>query len=147
MSWDLYAQDFPDVATVVGIPDDFVPQPLGPREDVIARIKAAIPAADFSDPSWGVILEDDWSVEVNVGGDAICDGFGLYVRGGGEEAMDCVATILQATGTRGVDMQTGEFFERGAASESFGVWQSYRDQVVAEVRKPKTGFFARLFAR
>lgn len=147
MSWDLYAQDFPDVATVAAIPDDFLPQPLGPREDVIARIKAAIPAVDFSDPSWGVIVDDSWSIELRLGDEAICSGFSLYVRGGGEAAMDGVAIILQATGTRGIDMQTSEFFERKTASESFGVWQSYRDQVVAEVRKPKPGFFARLFGR
>ena len=147
MSWDFYAQDFPDVPTVAAIPDDFVPRPLGPRDDVIARIKAAIPAADFSDPSWGVIVHKDWSIEINIGNDAICDGFALYVRGGGETAMDCVATILQATGARAVDMQTSEFFERKTASDSFGVWQSYRDDVVAEVRKPKPAFFARLFGR
>lgn len=129
MSWDIFAQDFPDVASVEDVPDDFEPASLGSRDAMIARIAGAIPSADFADPAWGLIDGLGWSIEVNLGDDAECNGFALHVRGGGNEAIDAVAAILAATGLRAVDAQTGEFFDKGAALESFGGWQAYRDHV------------------
>ena len=149
MSWDLFAQDFPDVAGVAEVPDDFDPAPLGARQEIIDRIKAAIPSADFSDPSWGMVEQDGWSIEINLGEESNCDGFALHVRGSGDAAMDQVAIILDATGARAIDAQTGEFFSRAAATDSFGAWQAYRDQIGVRPdenkAKSKPGFFARLF--
>src|SRR5689334_604191 len=110
MSWDIFAQDFPaDVKTPGEIPDDFMPKSIGSRSSVIAMIKEAIPTADFSDPSWGLIGGDNWSIEVNIGKDENCDGFVLHVRGG-DAAADAVARILDHLGLRAIDSQSGEFF-------------------------------------
>ncbi len=51
MSWDIFVADYPRSArTVEDIPDDYVPRPIGPRTDIIARIKEEVPSADFSEP-------------------------------------------------------------------------------------------------
>lgn len=85
MSWDIFVQDLPrDAATVADIPQDFKPAPIGKRADVIARIKEVVPSTDFSDPSWGQIEGEDWSIEVNIGKNETCSGFALHVRGGDE---------------------------------------------------------------
>jgi hypothetical protein len=131
MSWDIFAQDFPvDAKTPDDIPDDFEPRSLGSRASVISKIKEIIPAADFSDPAWGLIVGDDWSIEINIGEGEDCDGFALHVRGE-EAAVGAVASILDHLELRAVDSQTGEFFVSDAAAlESFRKWQAYRDSVV-----------------
>ncbi len=45
-----------DAASVSDIPDDFEPQPLGNRVDLIDAIREAAPSVDFSDPSWGELV-------------------------------------------------------------------------------------------
>jgi hypothetical protein len=131
MSWDIFAMDTPPgVQSVSEIPDDFRPRSLGSRSAVISKIQQIVPTADFSDPLWGLIDGDDWSIEVNLGKDEDCDGFALHVRGG-EAAVGAVASILDGLGIRAIDAQTGEFFVSGpSAIESFRKWTAYRDHVV-----------------
>jgi len=63
VSWDIFVQDFPkDAKTVDDIPDDFVPQPLIPRRELITRIQEVVPEAHFSDPAWGLIDDPDYSI-------------------------------------------------------------------------------------
>ena len=149
MSWDILIQDFPDVRSVDDIPDDFAPEPLGPRSEIIARVTTALPAADFTDPAWGLVEGAGWSIELNLGSDDLCQSVMLHVRGGGD-AVPAVATVIDSLGARGIDMQTSEFFDVAAAQASFAEWQAYRDQVLDEnppsdPSLPKRGFFSRLF--
>ncbi|NVL83974.1 hypothetical protein, partial [Escherichia coli] len=74
----MYAQDFPPVASVEDIPEDFDPQPLGPRDTVILKFRAVLPDVDFSDPGWGLLRREGWSIEFNLGNDAECSGVSLY---------------------------------------------------------------------
>lgn len=144
MSWDILVQDFPKVEKISDIPDDFVPSSIGTREVIIAKIINSFPAANFSDPSWGVIYTSDGSIEVNIGNNDDCDGFMLHVRGG-ETAFAAVVTILNAVGCRAIDCQTSEFFEIEAGQSSFSNWQNYRDQVVSAYEKPaKPSFWTRV---
>ena len=161
MSWDLYAQNFPPVDSADDIPEDFEPTPLGPRAMVIAKIQAVTPDADFSDPRWGLLERDGWSIEFNLGEEEECGDFALHVRGGGPGAMEAVEAVLCAIGVGAIDAQTGEFFTPEAARESFAAWQAYRDKAVwhqktpavpeeqpsIEAQPPRRGFFARLFSR
>jgi hypothetical protein len=132
MSWDIVVQDLPaDATTVEAIPADFVPRPLGPRADIIAAIRRVAPAAftDFTDPAWGHINAPTFSIDVNLGRNDVVRAFTLHVRGG-DEAVACVAAILDTLGVRAIDTSNGEFFSREAAVESFGRWRAYRDQVI-----------------
>ena len=130
MSWDIFVQDLPaDAETVDAIPADFVPRPLGSRADIIAAIRRVVPSANFTDPTWGQIEAPAFSIEVNLGHDDVVGSFALHVRGG-DEAVACVAAILDALGVRAIDSSSGEFFNREAAAQSFGRWRRYRDQVI-----------------
>jgi hypothetical protein len=52
VSWDIFAMDLPPgVKSLDDSPDGYLPGSIGSRSAVIARIKAAIPTADFDDPS------------------------------------------------------------------------------------------------
>jgi hypothetical protein len=130
MSWDIFVQDFPpDAHTVDDIPDDFTPTSLGPRAAIIEKISEVTPFADFSDPTWGIIDGDGFSIEVNLDADEIVDGFALHVRGG-DLAAACVVALIEHLGVRAIDSSTGDFFTPANALASLRQWRAYRDRVV-----------------
>ena len=130
MSWDIFVQDFPaDTTSLDDIPAGFKPASIGKRSMIIEQIKAVAPFADFSNPSWGTIDSDGWSIEINIGPEEDCDGFAFHVRGG-DAAVGVIAAILQHLKLRAIDSETGDFFIAGPkATEAFGKWRAYRDQV------------------
>ena len=131
MSWDIFVQDLPrDARSIADIPAEFRPKAIGSRTDVIEKIRELLPEADFSDPSWGRIDNEDWSIEVNLGKDEDCTSFALHVRGG-DAVVGVIAGILAHLDLRALDSQTGDFFVAGPqALESFQKWRAYRGQVV-----------------
>ena len=130
MSWDIYIQDFPATAkTVAEIPDDYQPSSAGSRADLISKIQEVVPSADFSNPDWGVFEGDGFSIEFQMGDAEHCRSITFLVRGGGSPAP-LVAALLDRLQLRGIDCQTGEFFDVEAARASFGSWQRYRDQIL-----------------
>ena len=130
MSWDIYIQGFPaSAAKVADIPDDFQPRSLGQRADLIAQIREVVPSADFSRPDWGVFEGNGFSIEFSMGAEEICRSITLLVRGGGTPAP-LIGALLDRLRLRGIDCQTGEFFDAEAAKASFGSWQRYRDQII-----------------
>jgi len=134
VSWDIFVQDIPpSVASIQDMPDDFRPANLGPRDDLIRRISEVVPEADFSDPSWGLIDGDTYSIEVNIGDDHTVDSFAFHVRGG-NEAASVVARILDHLKLRAFDPQSdsGIFSPGPAALESLRKWRAYRDQVAGD---------------
>lgn len=131
MSWDIIAMDFPENArTVEEIPHDFQPKGLGPRSELIARIKQVVPDATFNDHAWGLIEGPDWSIELCAGESDPCSSLAFHVRGG-DQAIGTVAAVLDHLKLRAVDCQSSEFFALGERSlESFHEWRRYRDRVV-----------------
>lgn len=131
MSWDIFVQDLPkDAKEVADIPDDFRPGSIGSRTQIIERIKEVAPNANFSNPAWGLLDGEDWSIEINIGPEEECSGFAFHVRGGAG-AAGMVALILDHLGLRAIDTQAGGFFVAGPeAIESLRKWRAYRDQVL-----------------
>src|SRR5258707_9772808 len=112
MSWDIFVQDFPkNVKSAKDIPADYCAKPIGTRAEIIAKILEVVPFADFSDPSWGDIEGNDWSIEVNLGDDGPSDGFALHVRGAGDEAVGVIAAILDHLNLRAFETSNADFFE------------------------------------
>ena len=137
MSWDISIHDFPASATTVEeISNDFRPEPLGSRSQVISDILAVVPDVDFSDPAWGMLHRATFSIEFNMGSEEICDGFMLHVRGG-EDAMLLIDHLLKALGRRGIDCQSGDFFSLTNGERTFVEWRQFRDRVVSGSEAPE----------
>jgi hypothetical protein len=132
VSWDISIVDLPsDAASIADIPDEFQPEPLGSRVDLIAAIREVAPTADFSDPSWGELATPDFVIEFNMGSEEVVDSMMLHARGGGS-AVAFIDALLTRLGRRAIDCSVGEFFSAPASGESFRAWQAYRDSVIAQ---------------
>ena len=134
MSWDIFVQDLPkNASTIKEIPRDFAPEPIGKRSQIIDKIRKIVPAADFSEPSWGRIRGDNWSIEVNMGKDEECSGFCFHVRGS-DAAAGVVAAILDELKLRALDPahKSGFFTVGPVAVDAFRKWRAYRDQVAGQ---------------
>jgi hypothetical protein len=129
LSWDIFAQDLPaSITSQSDIPDDFVPQPLGQRVSLIAKILGVVPQADFADPGWGKIRTPDCEIEIGMGNDEDVQSIVFHVYGGGL-APGVVVAILRALQLRALDSATGEIFNEAEAADSFMKWQKYRDKI------------------
>jgi hypothetical protein len=132
MSWDIFVQDWPaDAKTIMDIPDDYSPAPIGQRSEIIGGIKEVVPHVDFSDPSWGYIRGTDYSIEVNLGNEEVVRGFAFHVRGS-NTSIGVISDILRHLHLRAI--ADGEFFEPAHAAESLECWRNYRDQIVINPR-------------
>ncbi len=137
MSWDIFVQYIPeDVKQISDMREKyskFKPRPIGMRSDIIKKIKKVIPEADFSNPSWGVIEGNGFSIEVNMGEQEECKGFAFHVRGG-DVAAFVICEILKNLGLRAFDSssETG-LFEIGSGDVvALQRWRQYRDKVLKE---------------
>ena len=115
MSRDIFVQDIPaGIAEVKEIPQDWMPDPLPyTHSEIIAAIERVVPSADFSDPEWGHIEGDDYSIEVNIARRDPMLSFALHVRADGPTADHVVADILEELGLRAFDMddESGMFHD------------------------------------
>lgn len=126
MSWDIYIQDLPkNITSIQDIGDDFKPKPLGKKNEIIQKIKTILPHVDFSDPSWGIFENENFSIEFNLGNDKICQSIGLHVRGEGE-APTLIQKILDHLNYQALDAEAGDIFKLDQAKKSFKNWQNYR---------------------
>jgi hypothetical protein len=132
VSWDVFIFDAPPGATSVDqIPQDFEPPPLGGGPAIRQRLHDNVQGLDLSDPVWGRLHGQTWSIELNIGSKDPVDSIMLHVRGGGDDVLAVIAQIAASVGGRALDFSTGEFLT-GDRSEAAG-WhgfQRYRDQIL-----------------
>ena len=130
MSWDVIVQDIPaDAVRVDDIANDFVPAPIGKRSEVIRKITEVVPFANFSNPSWGMIDGEGFSIEVSLGEDEELGYFAFHARGT-DQAAAVIADILSYLDLRAFDTGTGEIFDTARAAEGLARWRQYRDSVM-----------------
>lgn len=129
MSWDVFVQNLPgDARRVKDIPDDYQPEPLGMRSAIIEKISHVLPDVDFTDPTWGKLVRDDFSIEINMLDDDIITAITLHVQGSAA-AVYAVTQVIDAVGGRGLDSWTGELFDPTVGVHSLRRWQAYVDEV------------------
>jgi hypothetical protein len=130
MSWDIFVQDIPvDAKTVDEIPDSFVPAPIGQRSNIIEEIQKIAPFADFSDPAWGIIEGEDFSIEVNLGDNESVKDFAFHARGS-DTAAGLISDILKHLNLRAFDSGTGDIFDHERVSAGLLLWRAYTNRVL-----------------
>lgn len=119
MSWDIFIQDLPDVASINDVPATHRPNPIGHRDHIIAKIKEAVPFVQEQDRDWLFIRQPgmDLSLQLHMEGPDTVRYVVAHVHGGDQSAV-CVAAILRALNLRAHDTETGELFDGYSLDES-----------------------------
>jgi len=131
MSWDIFAQDIPfDAQTIDDIPDTFVPGRIGKRSEIIGAIKQVVPFAVFSNPAWGTIDGNGFSIEVSIGDEEDVGCVAFHVSGDSAAAA-IISDILTHLNLRAFDMGTGDIFDHSTAAAGMDRWRAYRDSVLS----------------
>ena len=112
MSWDIFIQDLPDVRSMAEVPLDFNPRPIGDRDELVARIKEAIPFAEEQDSDWLFVKGDDidLSIQLHFEEAGVVRYMVAHVHSGDQSAA-CVGALLRHLGLRAHDTATGELFD------------------------------------
>ncbi|KAB2350347.1 hypothetical protein [Actinomadura rudentiformis] len=130
MSWDVLVLKAPgEVVGVDELPKDFDPGPIGSLRDVLDRLRRHVPLIDLSDPTWGRMESENWSIEVNIGSDDPVESVMLHVRGGGDDVVPIVVETARILGCRALDVSSGEFLSDGDTA-GWRAFQEYRDRVI-----------------
>ncbi|MEM1298642.1 MAG: hypothetical protein AAGH68_05120 [Pseudomonadota bacterium] len=109
--------------------------PFGPLTAVQTKLDARcrsfhLPPIDWSDSAWGILEAQGFSIEFNMGEDAVCDTFMLHVRGGGSAAR-FVAHLADEPDWYAFDTSAGEWLHlMDDVSRGWEAFQSYRNVVV-----------------
>jgi hypothetical protein len=136
MSWDVMIHRFEGPPPrVEDLSDEHQFLPLGDASDVRKQISVALPTVDWSDPAWGVLDGDGFSIEFNFQADGPVTGFMLHVRGGGDP-LPSIIRLCRVNGWVALDTSAGAFLDLDAPSrEGWHSFQSFRDQVVRRVEQ------------
>lgn len=112
MSWDIYIQDFPEVASISEVPQDFRPKPIGDRTALIEKVREAIPFIDQVDGDWLFAKGDDIDISFQLHmEDADRVRYIVAHVHGGEQSAACIGALLRQLGLRAHDTATGELFD------------------------------------
>ena len=151
--------------------------PMGTRDEVRAKISAALPGVDWGDPTMGFLERDGCSFEFMLLGDDDDDvdedddadvaddedddsagvaaapaggpisGFVVSVRGQGEP-MPTLVKLCKAHGWTLADADDGEEIDLGAKSApGWQDFKGFRDGIADKLGGGKPGFFSRLFGK
>jgi hypothetical protein len=60
------------------------PPSLGDAGDVRTKISQSLPKVDWTDPAWGILDDNGWSIEFNHQTNGATESLMLHVRGGGD---------------------------------------------------------------
>lgn len=107
--------------------------PLGPAEEVRAAISGVHPDVDWTDPGWGVLERDEWTIELNMDTEPLIRSIMLHVRGSGHPVA-AIAAICRQTGWVATDLATGKTLDPDRPSErGWRDFQQFRDSISREI--------------
>jgi hypothetical protein len=84
--------------------------PLGDLKSVGAAVRAALPSAKWSNPTWAVYDGPDFGIEIDLDGVESGNTIVLHVRGPGNAAPSLLK-LTEANGWLAIDCSSGEFID------------------------------------
>ena len=86
------------------------------------------PSIDLADPSWAVLVTDDYSIEFSIGEETPCTSVMLHVRGP-ETAIEPLRAVCERTGWRAFDTSTGDVIDfADDPAKGLRKWIAYRQK-------------------
>jgi hypothetical protein len=102
--------------------------PLGSTAAVRSLLSRVLPSIDFSDPTWGILDADEYSIEFSIGAEEPCTSLMLHVRGP-EEAIVPIKAVCNETGWKAYDCSDGELIDFNAdPARGLRAWIEFRNR-------------------
>jgi hypothetical protein len=143
MSWDLLAfrapQEFKSTRSE-DFPPGWEPEPFGERSEVQAKLTELLPGIRFREVQetlWGFWPGGTCRLEINLGKTEKMTYLWFAVRGDAEQAFPALAQILDSLALRGVDLQSGDFFDSAASRRSAAEWRAAVERFRESHLKPR----------
>lgn len=130
MSWDvsIYSSKTPP-AKVSEMPDDWAPEPLGQADVIRSKFLDVAPDIDWSDPTWGILVRDNFAIEISLGDEDVCQSVGLHARGDAT-VIPMVESLSTGLGWYALDMAHEEWFHHSeTVGEGLAAFNEYREKV------------------
>jgi hypothetical protein len=115
------------------IQDDLIDK-LGTRDEVVSILIKIFPDGDFTDPTWGVLDRDGYSIEFNISEEHDITSFMLHVRGD-NRSLEAIELIHNKTGWRPMDEELIDF--NGDPGKGLSQWKNAREQVLVSIKIKK----------
>ena len=130
MSWDVLILNLPPGTTVLEDVPDSTDVSLGPLSQVLDRLRASLGGdIDLTDPTWGTMEGEAFSIEFNIGDKDPCESIMLHVRGD-DSAVEPIRVLCESTRWRAFDTTTGELMEFESGTQpGLRQWRAFRDRV------------------
>ena len=132
MSWDVILMNVPsNIESSAEIEEDL--PVLGSKTEVLSMLSNTLPSIVLSDPTWGILDGDSFSIEFNIGDEDPVHTIMLHVRGS-DDVIEVIDRICQYSRWRALDTSTGDFmnFSKNPAA-GLQQWRAFRDQVFASL--------------
>ena len=81
---------------------------MGSLSEVRDRLTETAPDINWSDPKWGVLDREGFSIEFSIGNEDPCTGFALHIVGGAD-ACSVVEALIENNGWYAFDTTEGEW--------------------------------------
>jgi hypothetical protein len=115
---------------------DTKPPPLGGAGEVRTKISKSLPKVDWTDPAWGVLDGNGWSIEFNHETNGITDSIMLHLRGGSDPIV-AIVKLCKDNGWVAYDTSADGLLDLAAPSaKSCQEFQAFRDKVIASTEQP-----------
>ena len=132
MSYDVFLMRVPpEISTLEELQELSSPLELGAKSEVCTALAKVVPEIAFREPDWGVLQTEEFSIEFNIGDKDPVIMLALHIRGG-DQAIDVLQAICEATGWHALDGSTPSGFIDFAQNPPAGLqeWRAYRDRVL-----------------
>lgn len=96
MSWDVILMNVPSNVRSISELEDELPI-LGSKIEVLSILSSALPSINLSDPTWGVMDGDNFSIEFSIGDKDPIQTIMLFVRGS-DDAVRVIEKVCQYSG-------------------------------------------------
>lgn len=132
MSWDVALVRVFRSADDLSARSKEVQELLGTHDEVIAALRTALPEIDLSDPAWGVLDGEDFSIEFDIGErKRPVESIVLHVRGS-ERALHPIRRLCVSTGWHPIDLSCNRLIDFDRTPSGLEEWQRHLNPIAGE---------------
>jgi hypothetical protein len=139
MGLDIIAMDFPKEAKEpIDVPKGWQPPVIGIRDALQDQIKKTIPLVEFSSSGSGLIVGDDFALEIRLKTEE-CNSI-IFTARGNEKAVGAALDICRLFGIRCIECAESSFVDANPerAHDALEQWREYLEGAISRRPEPSS---------